>query len=230
MPVKEDPYAWLSSFGRPTRSYFNRKIHKIQDAGYECEVVHDKTSFYRFYYEMYMPYSLNRFQEDAVVYAPGILEKFFAKGFLVISKKNGKPTAGSLVYMEDGVLHLPFGGIAEGNDELVKEGAKFAVHYFLAQQAHSWGCSFIDFGRSRPFLSDGTLQYKLAWHSEALPCGDVANLFAVATPGSTEQANSFLASHPYFYLAGDKCLRSDEQLVESSIHTGAVAMPEPAHC
>jgi hypothetical protein len=210
MPVKEDPYAWFSSFGKHSRSYFNRKIHKIEGAGYECEVVYDKNTFSRFYHEMYKPYTIQRFNEDAVVYSMSILEKFFNQGCLIISKKNGEPAAGVIMHQEGGVIHLPFGGITGGNAELVKEGAMFAIHYFLTNQAYSWGYSHIDFGRSRPFLSDGTLQYKLAWHSDAIPCDDVMNVFAVATPGRTPQGLRFLQAQPHFYLDGNDCRRSDE--------------------
>lgn len=210
MPVKEDPYAWFSSFGRRSRSFFNRKIHRIEEAGYQCEVVNDEDSFIRFYNDMYKPYSLQRFNDDAVVYEPDVLKKFYERGFLAISRRNGMPAAAVLAYQEDNILRLPFGGITDGNGDLVKEGAMFAIHYFLAQQAHLWGCSFIDFGRSRPFLTDGILQYKMAWHTEAVPCDDVASVFALATPGNTPQGIKFLQAQPHFYLDGDKCVRSDE--------------------
>lgn len=210
MPVKEDPYAWLSSFGRTTRSYFNRKIHKIEESGFQCEIVTDIKWLHRFYREMYKPYTLQRFSEDAVIYKLSVLEKFFTRGFLVMAKKHGEPVAGVIAYQEGDVLHLPFGGIAGGDVELVKEGAMFAIHYFLAQQAHSWGCSFIDFGRSRSFLSDGTLMYKLNWHPEAIPADDIVTVFAIATPGDTPQAQKFLEANPHFYMSGGKCNRSDE--------------------
>lgn len=210
LPVTEDPYARLSSFGRQTRSYFNRKIHKIEDAGFECEVVNGKSWFDLFYHKMYIPYTTKRFSDDAVIYKPSVIRKFYDRGHLVIAKKNGEPVAGIIVYDEDNMLHIPFGGIAGGDVELVKEGAMFALHYYLAQMAYSRGCAFIDFGRSRSFLDDGTLVYKLNWHMDAVPSAENRSSFAVSTPGSTPQAAKLLKLYPHFYIDGDKCRRSDE--------------------
>lgn len=209
LPVVEDPYARLSAFGRPTRSYFNRKIHKIKDAQFECEVVKEKSWFYRFYQEMYKPYVVQRFNDNAVVYEPDTLKKFFDKGFMIIAKKNGEPVAGEIVYREGDTLHTPFMGILNGDLELVKEGAMFALHYYLAEKSHEWGGVYVNFGLSRPFLSDGTLQYKLQWHMDVALFDDVANVFAVATPNSTPQAMRFLEENPHFLLDRQKCVRSD---------------------
>lgn len=209
LPVVEDPYARLSAFGRPTRSYFNRKMHKIQDAQFECEVVKEQFWFSRFYQEMYKPYVVQRFNDNAVVYEPGTLKKFFDKGFLIIARKNGEPVAGEIVHWEGNTLNTPFIGILNGDMELVKEGAMFALHYYLAEKAYSWGGAYINFGLSRPFLSDGTLQYKLQWHMDVELFDDVANVFAVAAPNSTPQAMKFLDTNPHFLMDGQKCVRSD---------------------
>lgn len=209
LPVCEDPYARLSAFGRTTRSYFNRKIHKLEAAGFECEVV-DSSWFQKFYHEMYKPYSISRFNEEACIYKPSILKKFLDKGFLIIARKANEPVAGVMVYQEGDILHIPFGGITGGDVELVKEGAMFALHFFIAKKALSWGCNSIDFGRSRPFLSDGTLTYKTNWHMNIKPSSDVPTIFALATLGDTSQALKFLEANPHFYLSGEECLRSDK--------------------
>lgn len=210
LPIVEDPYARLSAYGRRTRSYFNRKLHKIEAANFECEVVTGKEWFVGFYQEMYKPYALSRFEEDAVVYERKVLEKYYRQGFLIIAKQNGKPVAGEIVYQKGDVLHTPFIGICGGDVELVKEGVTFALHYYLARKAYEWGVAYIDFGISRPFLSDGTLQYKLNWHMDVELFDEIADVFAVATPNNTPQAVKFLEANPHFYLAGNKCVRSDE--------------------
>jgi glyoxylase-like metal-dependent hydrolase (beta-lactamase superfamily II) len=105
---------------------------------------------------------------------------------------------------------LPHTGVAEDGLESVKDGAAFALDYYLAKYAHSQGCSYVDFGHSRPFLSDGTLKYKLNWHMEVLPDDDSMGVFAVATPGHTPQALNFLKANPHFHLIKGRCHLSDE--------------------
>lgn len=211
LPVVKDPYARLSAFGRRTRSYFNRKLHKLEAANFECEVVAGKEWFAKFYQEMYRPYILSRFEGDAVIYGRKVLEKYYKRGFLIIAKQNGKPVAGEIVYQKGDVLYTPFIGICGGDVELVKEGVTFALHYYLAQKAYEWGGAYIDFGVSRPFLSDGTLSYKLNWHMNVELFDAVTDVFAVATPNNTPQAMKFLETNPHFYLSGGKCVKSDEE-------------------
>lgn len=211
LPVQEEPFTRLDSFGRETRHYFKRMINKVNDNGFECEMVTDPSWFSRFYHEMYRPYILHRFSDCAEVHEPHILEKYYRKGNILIAKKNGEPVAGIIVYRTSDILQMPFIGIARGDAELMKEGVAFAMHYFAAQMAHSQGCAYLNFGLSRPFLSDGTLKYKLNWHMDVLPFDGIAGVFAVATPGCAPQALRFLEANPHFYMAGDKCQRSDKQ-------------------
>lgn len=212
LPVEEDPYTRLRAFGRPVWKYFGWMLNKIKDAGFECEVVDDNSWFSLFYEKMYSPYTIRRFGEDAVLYKPHILEKYYSKGDIVIVKKNGAPVAGGIVFRTGDILHFPFEGITGGNLELVKEGAMFALHYYLAVLAHSRGCASIDFGLCRPFLSDGTLVYKLNWRMDVLPFNDVANEIALATPNSTPQAMKFLAANPHFLWNGNEFTRSDKKV------------------
>lgn len=211
LPVEEDPCVRYESFTRPYRRYFKKMIDRSKEAGIECEFVTGDEWFLRFYSDMYKPYTLSRFSSNAVVYEPHILRKCYVRGGAAIARKDGEPVAGVIAYRDGSILRAPFVGIAGGDAGLLKDGATFAVNFFLAQMAHRDGCKRMDFGLSRPFLSDGTLMYKMNWHMEVTREERVAAAFAVATPNCTQLGMKFLEAHPHFYLAADKCLRSDKQ-------------------
>jgi len=54
-------------------------------------------------------------------------------------------------------------GTANGEWELVKEGANSATDLYLVKYAKKLGFKLIDFGGSRPSLNDGVLRYKRKW-------------------------------------------------------------------
>jgi hypothetical protein len=210
LPVREEPYSRLYNKGRQARKYFKWMIKKSADAGFECEISTDRAVFDHFYHKMYRPYALQRFGERAVVYDYAIVDRSFKRGAVAIVKQNGKSIAGTVIYRRGDVLHLPHTGVVEDGMEAVRAGAAFALDYYLAHYAHSEGCSFVDFGHSRPFLLDGTLKYKLNWHMNVLPDDDSMGVFAIISPNNSPQAAKFLAAHPHFHLAEGRCTLSDD--------------------
>lgn len=211
LPVCEDPYDRLYNFGRQSRKYFKWMLKKSQDAGFECDVITDPAWFPHFYNKMYRPYALQRFGEQAIVHKYGTVEKVFSRGAIAVAKKDDVPVVGVVMFGDGDTLSIPHAGVAGGDTDVVREGAAFALDYFIAQHAHKEGYSYIDFGHSRPFLSDGTLRYKMNWHMDVVPDDDATGVFAIATPGCTPQARKFLEENPHFYLTEDGCKQSNEK-------------------
>lgn len=212
LPVEEEPYARLYNFGRQTRKYFKWMIKKVEDAGFECELVTDSSWLDTFYYDMYCPYAKYRYGDSAVVHSYSKIKKAFLSGAGIVAKQNGKPVAGTVVSRQGDDLRIPHVGVLGADPEPVRDGALFAMDYFIVQYAHSTGYKYIDFGHSRPFLSDGPLKYKLNWHMEAKDDDDGVGMFAIAVNYRNEQASNFLQANPFFYLTKQGLRVSDEQL------------------
>ncbi|MDO8684041.1 MAG: hypothetical protein Q7N50_11230 [Armatimonadota bacterium] len=200
LPVQEEPYARLYAHGRQTRKYFKWMLKKVNDAGFQCEITNDVSWFDRFYFDMYLPYAFNRYGELAIVHSYQKVRKAFLKGSGVVAMKDGKPVAGSIIFREGNTMRIPHAGVVEGGLESVKEGAAFALDYYVAQMAHSSGCKAIDFGHSRPFLSDGALRYKLNWRMDVVDDADAVSFLAIAAPRRTEQAAKFLSANMFYHL------------------------------
>lgn len=211
LPVVDDPYARLYDFGRQTRKYFKWMLKKVKDAGFECETVTDSAWFDAFYNDMYKPYAEQRYGGSAVIHSYRKVKRAFERGAGIIAKKDGKPVAGTIVSRYDDVLHIPHVGVLGADPAPVREGALFAMDYYIVQYAHDTGCRVMDFGHSRPFLSDGPLKYKLNWHMDVLDDDDGVGFFAIK-PGHSDQSQRFFEANPFFFMTEQGLRSFDEQI------------------
>lgn len=210
LPVTEEPYQRLYDFGRQSRKYFKWMIKKTRDMGFECEICKNPEWISRFYNDMYIPYAQQRFGENAIVHRIKTIERTFLGGGIAVAKKDGMPVAATVFCQTGDILKMPHAGVTGGNEDVVQDGAAFALDFFLAEYAYKEGLRYVDFGHSRPFLSDGTLKYKLNWHMDVLPDDDGIGVFAIGEP-RTSVAENLLKLNPHFYLAPDGgCRLSDE--------------------
>lgn len=200
LPVSEEPYARLYSKGRQTRKYFKWMIKKVEDAGFKCETITNTEWLDVFYKDMYRPYALERFGAFAVVHNRKKIKRAFKRGTGIVAKRNDESVAGTIVYRKGDTMRIPHVGVLRGDLSIVREGAAFAMDYYAAQMAHTTGCEKVDFGHSRPFLSDGTLQYKLNWHMDVEEDDDGVALFAIIAPGNTDIAMKFLKQNRFFHI------------------------------
>jgi len=211
LPVDEAPYTRLYSKGRQTRKYFKWMIKKAEDAGFECEAVTDTEWLDTFYNDMYRPYALERFGNFAVVHKHKKIKRAFERGIGIAAKRNGEPVAGTIVYRKGNLMRIPHVGVLGGDLSIVREGAAFAMDYYAVQMAYITGCKKVDFGHSRPFLSDGTLQYKLNWHMDVEEDDDGVAFFAVIAPGNKDIAMKFLEQNRFFHITKEGVKLYNEQ-------------------
>jgi hypothetical protein len=138
------------------------------------------------------------------------VKSVFSQGAGVVVKKEGKEMAGAVVSYNGRTMRIPHFGAPENGVDAFRDGSAFALDYFVAELAHSSGYDYVDFGHSRPFLSDGILRYKLNWHMEVRDDDDSVGVFAIATPGRTAAAEKFLAANRFFHLTPDGLRLYDE--------------------
>ncbi|MEN6372142.1 MAG: GNAT family N-acetyltransferase [Armatimonadota bacterium] len=210
LPVDENPYTRLYNKGRQARKYFKWMIKKVESGGFHCEIVTDTEWLDEFYDKMYRPYALQRFGNFAVVHKYQKIKRSFQRGAGIIAKRNGVPVAGTIIYHAGDTMHIPHIGIVDGDLSIVREGAAFAMDYYAVRLAHLIGCKRVDFGHSRPFYSDGTLQYKLNWYMDVEEDDDGLSVFAIAVPGQKGPAMKFLENNKFFRIAPDGVITPNE--------------------
>jgi hypothetical protein len=114
-----------------------------------------------FYDQMYIPY-IRKWQDDAVIIKKVVVQKDLAKiGELCFLKLDDKVVAGQFCnHIGDTYILMTFGL----TDEVyVREGATAALFYYGILRAQEKGARYVDLGLSRPFISDGVLNYKRKW-------------------------------------------------------------------
>jgi hypothetical protein len=204
LPTTEEPYARLYEFGRQTRKYFKWMLKKARDEQFECEFIYDPAWVDWFYSDIYQPYALHKFGEQAIIHNLGKVRGAFSQGWGAVVKRDGKAAAGAIVSTFGRTLRIGHYGAAGDGHEANRNGAAFALDYYIVEWAHANGYEYVDFGHSRAFLSDGVLRYKLNWHMEVRDDDDALAIMALAAPGGTAAAQRFLAANPFYELVDGK--------------------------
>jgi hypothetical protein len=201
LPITDHPDAMISRLSsKSAREDIKRNIRVIRERGYTCETTGDPAWFESFYHRMYKPYAINKYGETAVVHDYRKLKASFKRGRGIIIKKWDQPVAGTISLARGDTLYTKHLGILDGDEDFVRDGAVRALYYHTMVLAYEWGIKNIDFGHSRPFLSDGVLKYKLKWDMEVRDDDDAIGVFAVASPQKTELSLRFLAQNRFFHL------------------------------
>jgi hypothetical protein len=141
------------------KKWIKDQRRKIQE--FQPEFSDDPADLDFFIDSLYLPYIQNR-HEDA-----NILKKIFLKrqmdknGDLCFLKKDGRIVAGALNNRVGDTYHFVVLGLID--DKYLGQGAIAALYYNCILRAQEKGAKYIEFGISRPFISDGLLNYKRRW-------------------------------------------------------------------
>ena len=135
-------------------------FRKIGKYSYEYEVCFDKEKLHLFYHTMYLPYIYSRYGKLTVLTTLNRMEDILQRGELLLVKRGGEYVAGQLIYKASPVPIVSYFGIKDGNFDLVKQGAMFALYYYAILWAKEKGYTKLDFGHCRPFLNDGVFLFK----------------------------------------------------------------------
>jgi hypothetical protein len=210
LSVNDHPDEMLEKITGPAAGAVRRNVKKMKNSGFEYDLTNDAAWFDRFYYDMYRPYAVARFGDNAAIDRYEKLRDYFEEGSGLVIKQHGEAVGAVILIIRDRTLYFYRVGMVDGDDSHTRDGASTAMYYYTALLAHSWGCDGVDFGHSRPFLTDGVLRYKLKWGMSVLNVDDGIGVYALATPGRTEQAVKFLSANKFYQLAeGRIALRDD---------------------
>ena len=137
-------------------------LKRILNADFQVSFTNDLDGFNHFYHKMYRPYILNVYNDTAQIQAYDSLKKrFLQSGELLILKDNSQAIAGMLMLFRNEIAIAHKLGVLDGNIRTARSGATSALYYYGMQRAHALGYTKLRLGGSRPFLSDGVLNFKL---------------------------------------------------------------------
>lgn len=203
LPLTAHPDALIENLGKSAKRDITRNLKIVEARGFDYEVTTDPGWFDEFYNSMYVPYALNRYGGLAQLDCYGRVKQAYTKGAGIIVRKDKQPVGGTIVLPQNDVMRNPYVGILNGDEAISREGASRALYYYAMLVAHSWGCKGINFGSTRPFLSDGVLQYKLKWGMRIFQDELSTAVFSLATPGFTGPAQKLLEIHPFIRITDE---------------------------
>jgi serine/threonine protein kinase len=162
-----------------------KKVYK-----YSYEISHDSEAL-KFYYEkMHSPHIKRKYGKVAdFIY----FKKFFRNGELVFVKLNGERVSAAMNMIDKDCYHLHSNGVI--NENFVKEGAILATYYFSVLRAKDVNAKLVDFGLSKPFLSDGVLRHKNQWGTKICEYDTAIRFIYV---------KNILFGQPFIYLDNGK--------------------------
>jgi lipid II:glycine glycyltransferase (peptidoglycan interpeptide bridge formation enzyme) len=117
----------------------------------------------KFFYEtIYTPYIKNRYKFSFILdFEQFKLDLLKNPWELLLIKKNGLVVGGACNILINERYRMRINALTD--EMYLKEGAMTAIYYYTILRAKEKNAKILDFGLSRPFLSDGVLINKSKW-------------------------------------------------------------------
>jgi hypothetical protein len=194
----------FSKFAQKSRSAKNT-LRKIQKRGFSVEISSDPAMFDEFYHRFHQPYMKNRHGESSVEVSYNRMKaKFLNGGELLFVSDGSLRVAGSMLQYNNGEVTAYRLGVRDGDFRWVEKGAISALYFHLLSYCRFQGFPKLHLGGSRPFLSDGVLNYKLKnWN---MTIDDYAKdfYFLMKLQKKSPSTAEFLCSNPFVSFKGSK--------------------------
>jgi hypothetical protein len=178
---------------RKKREVLNRFMSK---SPYSTRISRELGDFDRFYHRMYVPHTLRQFETSARVDSYETVKRYFMRGFLLILSEAGEDVAGSVCYVQDDRFVFHRGGVLDGDEAHVRNGAQSASYVAMITQAKAMDLKVLDVGHSRAFFDDGVYRHKREWGASVCVDPDLDSWMYVFDPNHSEKCASFLRHNP----------------------------------
>lgn len=199
----EHPDSSIEKLCKSAKKDIKRNLVKASKGEFDWELVSDQKWFDHFYRDMYRPFAEQKYGEMVQLDSYSRVKRAFDQGVGIKVIQNGIEVGGTLVYIKNRTMRNPYMGIINGDDSIGRSGVSRLLYYYVMQLAHSWNCDAVNFGSSRPFISDGVLNYKLKWGMDVVQDELSSAAFALIAPNHTPAAMQFMSTHPFFELIDD---------------------------
>lgn len=185
----------------PKNKGLKADISKIKKNKLAFEVTDKLSDLHSFYYQMHLPFITKVHGNRSVINTYNAMKEEFGKhgpfNNLLLIRKENEYIAGILIGDKNNIAKLGSLGIKDGNLNYIKDRAIGALIYFSIVHFAKKGLTKFEFGKSRPFLKDGILQYKKKWNQQI---SNHKNLcFLINMLSETEGARRFLENNPFVY-------------------------------
>jgi hypothetical protein len=209
-------------------SDFRRRLHRkkremlnrfMKGSPYVCRISSKPEDFDHFYHRMYVAHSEKQFQSAARVDPYASVKRYFQKGFLLILKEGDEDVAGSVCYVRDDELVFHRGGVLDGNEVHVRNGAQTASYVSMICQAKSMNLARLDLGHSRAFFDDGVYRHKREWGASVSVDPDLESWMYVFDPGASKACAAFLRQNPLI-------VQTSEGLMGYAVAEARIESPE----
>jgi hypothetical protein len=204
---------------QPLEKLFGRQRldvqRKIRQNSLTCQLSKELKDFNYFYHSMYLPYTKERHNDEAVVFTKQDLLNMFSRGELMFIKKGNECLSGGLVQFKKKNPGFSALGVLDGKWEYVRYGVISALYYFLIIELKKKGYQKVSIGGSRPIFSDGVTKYKISINAQLLPEKNEPGLRLVLLK-NTPAFKDFLICNPLIIYQDKKPYRAI--FVEMSKH------------
>ena len=178
-----------------------RNLRKVKNGHFEVEVSSDPLLFEEFYYKMYQPYIYKRYGECAIDMSYNRLKGQFVNGseILFVIKESQRIAGTMICYKDDNTVAYEL-GVRDGDFRWVEQGAISALYFNTINYCRSKGIKKLSLGGSRPFLSDGVLNYKLRNWNMKIDDYSKTFYFLIKQHRQSNFAQDFLSKNPFISL------------------------------
>jgi hypothetical protein len=197
MDLSIDLDSWISK--DRTLAHDRRKIKKYS---LYPVITKDIDCFNRFYHDMYLPYMMKRFGNEASISEYALLKQLMEKGELLLVNQGEESIAGMLITYENEVPRLLVLGIKNADSNYMNQGAGGAAYQFAMQHIKEKGYVSLSLGSTRAFLKDGVLQHKEKWG--VMVSNSKNKVFQLCSRSLNPAVRNFLINNPFI------CVRASD--------------------
>lgn len=151
----------VAGMRRGTRQEISRFLRRHQ---YTCRLTADKSQAEDFYDRLYVPHIDAQFGNESMQVGRDQFLRECQSGIIMQLVHNESVVAAALLRHVGKSLAIVWSGISE--EPRAPAGSIDVLDYFSLLYAHLARCAWLDFGPSRPSLTDGTYRYKRKWGCE----------------------------------------------------------------
>ncbi|MFZ2650032.1 MAG: hypothetical protein WA210_07985 [Burkholderiaceae bacterium] len=118
------------------------------------------------------------------------------RGFVLFVTENGKDVSGGLCSIDGDTMFCHRGGVLDGNEEHVRNGAQSALYLHRMHYAKDRQLRKLDLGHSRAFFRDGVYSYKRGWGASVSVDEDIEFWMYLFNPKNSVKAVAMLQQNP----------------------------------
>ena len=178
-------------------------IETMKKSRFKIEISRDMVLFDDFYTNMFQAYIAKRHGRCSVIDQYERMKTRFQKdGEILFVKAGSQRIAGMMISYEHGKAAAYRLGVRDGDFQWVKKGAITALYYHTIKHCRDKGFKKLHLGGSRPFLSDGVLNYKIRnWNMKIDGCPE--HFYFLLKPlRPSEATEKFLYANSFVSLKG----------------------------